>query len=252
MIKFRFASQIFQNLGIVFSPVLWHNIYVYFGAVHIRRTVNMEKIERIKCGNGNCYIVSDGENAILVDTSLTKYKDKILAACKPYKIRLLVLTHGHIDHIQNAAFLAEKLGVPIAMQKADTGLIKDNFSQPMSAESFLGKIVLSVSEKGTFKELVDEFVPTVFLDEGDRLDDYGISAEIISVPGHTNGSIAVDVGGKYLIVGDALMNMFYPTVSMLYHDKETMLKSAERISGMEGRTIYFGHGKPVPNRKWTK
>lgn len=212
----------------------------------------MEKIKRIKCGNGNCYIVSNGENAILVDTSLTKYRDKILAACKPYKMRLLVLTHGHIDHMQNAAFLAEKLGVPIAMHKADMNLIKDNFSQPMSSESFLGKIVLTVSEKGTFKEKADEFVPAVFLDEGDRLDNYGISAEIISVPGHTNGSVAVDVCGKYLIVGDALMNMFYPTVSMLYHDKNAMLKSAERISSMEGRTIYFGHGKPVPNRKWTK
>ncbi|MDE6763936.1 MAG: MBL fold metallo-hydrolase [Oscillospiraceae bacterium] len=212
----------------------------------------MGKIERIKCGNGNCYIVSNGENAVLVDTSLTKYREKILSACKPYKMQLLLLTHGHIDHIQNAAFLSEKLGIPIAMHKADTELIKDNFSQPMSAESFLGKIVLSVSEKDTFKEQADKFVPTVFLDEGDKLDNYGIPAEIISVPGHTNGSIAVDIDGKHLIVGDALMNMFYPTVSMLYHDRNVMLKSAERISRMDGRTIYFGHGKPVPNRKWTK
>lgn len=44
------------------------------------------------------------------------------------------------------------------------------------------------------------------------------------------------------------MNMFYPTVSMLYHDKNEMLKSAERIAKLGNRIIYFGHGKPVKNK----
>lgn len=29
-----------------------------------------------------------------------------------------------------------------------------------------------------------------------------------------------------------------------------MLESAEKISGMGNRTIYFGHGKPVANKQW--
>lgn len=53
-----------------------------------------------------------------------------------------------------------------------------------------------------------------------------------------------------LFVGDALMNMFYPTISMLYTDK--MLESAKRIGEMGAKTIYFGHGKPKRNRKWVK
>lgn len=77
----------------------------------------MEKIERIKCGNGNCYIISNGKNAILVDTCREKYREKILNACKSYHIRLLVLTHGHLDHVQNAAFLANKLQVPMPCAK---------------------------------------------------------------------------------------------------------------------------------------
>ena len=48
------------------------------------------------------------------------------------------------------------------------------------------------------------------------------------------------------------MNMFYPSVSLLYHDKEVMLKSAEKISKLGERTIYFGHGKPLSNRIWVK
>lgn len=212
----------------------------------------MEKIERIKCGNGNCYIIHKGKTAVLVDTSLEKYREKILSACKPYNIRLLILTHGHIDHVQNAAFLSEKLGVPVAVNKADIGLLKDNSAQSLRAKTFLGKVVLGVPEKGTFKQTVPEFEPTVFLSDGDSLENYGICAKIIGVPGHTNGSIAIDVNEKHLIVGDALMNMFYPCVSMLYHDGSEMLKSAEKLGRLGERTVYFGHGKPVKNRIWSR
>ena len=61
-----------------------------------------------------------------------------------------------------------------------------------------------------------------------------------------------DVDGKHFIAGDALMNMFYPTVSMLYHNKDSMLESARKISNIGNRIIYFGHGKPVLNKNWVK
>ena len=38
-------------------------------------------------------------------------------------MRLLILTHGHIDHAQNAAFLSKELNIPIAMHKDDVDLI---------------------------------------------------------------------------------------------------------------------------------
>lgn len=210
----------------------------------------MEKVERIKCGNGNCYIIANEGNAVLVDTCREKYRERILNACKPYHIRLLLLTHGHLDHVQNAAFLAKELQVPVAMSREDIGLLENNLEQTLEAKSFLGKIVLAASVKGLSEDGIPEFTPTVFLSEGDTLEAYGISAKILSVPGHTNGSIAVDVGERYLLVGDALMNMFYPTVSMLYHDRTEMLKSAERISKLGERTIFFGHGKPLNNKMW--
>ena len=212
----------------------------------------MEKIQRIKCGNGNCYIVSNGENAVLVDTCREKHRDMILTACMPYNIRLLILTHGHLDHVQNAAYLAKELNIPIAMSRADAELIHNNLTQSLEAESFMGKIVLSVSIKSLNYEEFTRFTPDIFLKEGDTLESYGISAKVLDLPGHTNGSIGVDVDEKYLLVGDALMNMFYPTVSMLYHDRDTMLKSAERIGSLGERVIYFGHGKPLNNRTWVK
>ena len=212
----------------------------------------MPRVERIKCGNGNCYVVSENENAVLIDTCKPDSFNKILHICKPYNVRLIVLTHGHFDHAQNAATLSKELNAPVAMHRADVELLADNNSQPLTSDGLLGKIVLNASLKSFKTEKIPLFTPAVFLDEGDNLEEYGIHARILHLPGHTDGSIAVDFAEEHLFVGDALMNMFYPTTSMIFRDKAEMLKSAERISSLGKRTIYFGHGKPMPNRQWNK
>ena len=212
----------------------------------------MEHVQRIVCGNVNCFLISNGENAVLVDTGFKKYREKVLDACRPYQVRLLVLTHGHMDHVQNAAFLSQALHCPIAMHKADLPLLADNMVQPLSASSILGRIVLFFSVKSFKFDGIPAFSPTVFLKDGDSLDSCGISAKVVGLPGHTDGSIGLDVGQRDLIVGDALMNMFYPTVSMLFHNRGAMLESAEKISTLGRRMLYFGHGRPVSNRRWVK
>lgn len=212
----------------------------------------MVDIHRIKCGNGNCYIVENGSSGVLIDTGKKEYAAKVLEACRAYNVKLIVLTHAHFDHSENAAEISEKLGIPTAMNENDVGLIGSNNDQQLYADTFLGKIVLSASLKDFSKRAMPQFKPTVFLHEGDSLSEYGIDAQIIELPGHTDGSIGIDVKNKHLIVGDALMNMFYPTVSMLYHNKKEMLESAKKIAALGSRTVYFGHGKPVANKQWTK
>lgn len=212
----------------------------------------MVKVHRIAGGNVNCYIVADNDKAILIDTGRKKYRDKVLQKCKEFHVSLIVLTHGHMDHCQNAAYLADALQIPIAMSEKDRNLIPDNRVQPLSAKTFLGKMVLSISLSSFEKDTLEAFEPTVYLKAGDNLREYGIDAKIIELPGHTDGSIGLEIDGDKLFVGDALMNMFYPTVSMLYTDEREMLASAEYISELGGKTIYFGHGKPERNRKWIK
>lgn len=212
----------------------------------------MSDIHRIRCGNGNCYIVENGTSGILVDTGKKEFLDKVLQACRAYSIKLLVLTHAHFDHAENAARISDTLGIPIGMQENDCNLICSNASQSLSAATILGKIVLSASLREFSVRTIPEFKPHVLLQDGDSLSSYGIDAKIVALPGHTDGSIGVDVEQTHLMVGDALMNMFYPTVSMLYHCRSDMLRSAKKISNLGNRTIYFGHGKPVPNRQWGK
>lgn len=212
----------------------------------------MSEIHRIKCGNGNCYIIENGTVGILVDTGKREFVNQVVEACKAYHVKLVILTHAHFDHAENAAQISNVLGVPIGMNERDCNLIKSNTNQVLTAETLLGKIVLSASIKEFSRRTMQEFKPNILLNDGDSLADYGINASIVALPGHTNGSIGIDVDNKYLIVGDALMNMFYPTVSMLFHNKNDMLESARKISGFRDRTIYFGHGKPVHNKQWIK
>lgn len=212
----------------------------------------MNRVHRIKCGNVNCYIIENGAKGILVDTGKREYLDIVTDMCRRYNTKLIVLTHAHFDHSENAAAISESLGIPIAMNEKDTDLIKSNFAQQLYAESFFGKIVLSVSLKEFSARPLPEFKPDILLKGGDSLSDYGFDARIVSLSGHTEGSIGIDVENRDLIVGDALMNMFYPTVSMLYNNKDKMLISAEAISKIGKRKIYFGHGKPLMNRQWIK
>lgn len=207
------------------------------------------RVERIKCGNANCFLLHGEDGAILIDTSRTAYREQILAACHKANVRLIVLTHGHVDHVQNAAYLSRELGVPIAMNEADAPLIASNFAEPMAARKIRGKLVLALSAKAFKNDPIEPFEPAALLGEGDSLKEYGADAAVIALPGHTKGSIGI-VAGEDVFVGDALMNMFSPTKTLLYGDWNMVQKSSERISGLGAKTIHFGHGPSVANREW--
>ncbi len=209
----------------------------------------MHRVTKIPCGNANCFCLEENGSAILIDTSRVAYRQRIYDACKDKNMRLIVLTHGHVDHIQNAAALGEMLNAPIAMHAADAELIANNLAQPMSAHTLLGKLVLALTMKN-FEDAIEPFVPSVLLKDGDTLEEYGISAKVLGLPGHTKGSIGVLAGGKDFFVGDALFHLLYPTKSMLYGDKAEMERSAGKISTYSSAVIHFGHGKSVPNKNW--
>ena len=208
----------------------------------------MTEIHRIAAGNVNCFIVTEHDRAILIDTGRAKYREKILEECRKFHVSLIVLTHGHLDHCQNAAYLSDALQIPIAMSSKDLNLIPDNRTQSLSAKTFLGKIVLWVSLRSFEKDYLERFEPAIYLKDGDDLSQYGVDAKIVALPGHTKGSVGVEIG-ENLFVGDALMNMFYLTVSMLYTDEWEMLESVKAVQAFGEKTIYFGHGKPKRSKK---
>ncbi len=77
----------------------------------------MIEIKRIKGGTDNCYLVTDGGQAILVDTASGQNLDQVMAECDKYTLKLIVLTHVHFDHAENAAALSARYNVPVAIHR---------------------------------------------------------------------------------------------------------------------------------------
>ena len=208
----------------------------------------MHKIYRIKCKTDNCYIVESNGKAILVDTGSGESYPAVVDECRKYDLCLIVLTHIHFDHAENAAKLSEELNVPVAFHKADEELFDNYSAQPLVSYGVVGRIVLGSSLKVLRDTKVKKPEKIIYISEGDDLLSYGIDARIIGLPGHTKGSIGVDVEGDSLLVGDALDNWIRPATGHLYSNMEDLKDSAEKIRSLGERVIYYGHGKPTANK----
>jgi glyoxylase-like metal-dependent hydrolase (beta-lactamase superfamily II) len=192
--------------------------------------------------------VENGESAILVDTGSALGYDLVLNECKKYNLKLIVLTHVHFDHAENAAKLAREFNVPVAFHKADEELFENYDAQPLKSYGVVGRVVLGLSLKVLRETKIEKPENIVYVKDGDVLSSYGIAAKIIELPGHTDGSIGVDVEGQSLLVGDALDNWISPATGHLYSDIDKIKGSAQKIRALGERMLYYGHGKPTTNR----
>ena len=83
----------------------------------------------IDLGGVNCYLVTAGDGFLLVDTGIASKRaglEKALekAGCRPGNLKLILLTHGDIDHVDNGAYLQAKYGAKIAMHADDAGMVE--------------------------------------------------------------------------------------------------------------------------------
>lgn len=210
----------------------------------------MIDIKMIKGGTDNCYIVAEGNKAILIDTASKAKLDMVISECDKYDMKLIVLTHVHFDHAENAAELSRRYNVPVAIHKDDEELFENYDKQPLKPYGLVGRVVLGLSLKVLKNTKVERPENLIYVADGDDLSSYGINAKIIELPGHTCGSIGIDVEEKHLFVGDELDNWITPGVGHLYYDPEAIRKSAEKLRKLGDRTVYYGHGKPTSNGKY--
>ncbi len=145
------------------------------------------KVEKWELGSfrTNCYIViGDNNEAMVIDPG---YQDeKLLDYLKQYRVKYIVNTHGHIDHIGGNFDTKERTGAPLCIHKAD--------------ESYLGKDPNSYIH---FNKNFKKSTADKYLKEGDVLTFGGLEAKILETPGHTKGGISIVIG-DYVFSGDTL------------------------------------------------
>jgi len=131
----------------------------------------------------NCYAVSSRQNkeAIIIDPGidLPMEADQIFNYIDEadLKVKLIVNTHGHSDHINGDAIFQEKYNVAICIHRLDTGS-------------------LAVLENANFP-------PTLQVDDGSLITFGNESLKVLHTPGHTPGSICLQ-GERVIFTGDTL------------------------------------------------
>lgn len=203
----------------------------------------------LRMGSVNCYLITTDAGCILIDTGISNKRNDLerdleIAGCTPCKLQLIVITHGDFDHTGNAAYLRAKYGALIGMHPDDLGMIEhgDMFWNRETGNALLGKVAGLLFGFGKSKRCK----PDLSLNEGDSLMDYGFEARVLSLPGHSKGSIGVLTADGALFCGDLLENSDKPAPGSLVDNREAASASIERIQGLAITTVYPGHGKPFP------
>ena len=141
----------------------------------------------------NTYLVSDGQgDAVLIDPACSgQYEQAMLyryIQTEHLRVRAIVATHGHLDHLWGAKWATEQWKTPVLMHEADIPMAQamqqqyDLFGVHRTAETFLME----------------------------RIQNSEFSFQIIHTPGHTPGSICLYwPEEKILLSGDTLFQMGY-------------------------------------------
>jgi len=118
----------------------------------------------------------------------------------------------------------------------------DMFSNRKKPNIFIRKLVPMLFGFGRSKW----FSPDTLLEDGDDFSEFGIAARVVSIPGHSRGSIGILTASGECMCGDLFENTRKPALNSIMDDSVAAAASVEKLKRMEVRTLYPGHGKPFP------
>jgi glyoxylase-like metal-dependent hydrolase (beta-lactamase superfamily II) len=139
----------------------------------------------------NCSVIGDEttHEAMVIDPGDDIENVLQILSQHNLKVKHIIVTHAHIDHVGGAMRLKRLTGAPVLLNQNDQALLKmlDTQAAWLGMES-PGQVTID-------QELKD----------GDKLQAGNISATVIHTPGHTEGSVCLYVEAQQkLIAGDTL------------------------------------------------
>ena len=201
----------------------------------------------------NCYLVKE-EGLVLVDAGPPKQGGKLLKALRglaiePGDISLILLTHGHWDHIGSASELKGLTGCKVAINRHEKEWVEQALKPMPPGIGLWGKAMGMMTRM--FMPLVSFAGTPVDLALGDEefsLEPFGIHGVALHTPGHSPGStsLLLDTGDAF--VGDLAMNglplRIGPGMPRFAEDLSAVKESWRLLLARGAKWIYPAHGKP--------
>ena len=181
--------------------------------------------------NGYLFWDDKTHEAFLIDPGGDTSDVKEFLIANNLKLTMILLTHGHIDHIAGIHELVELVGDNIYIGKNDAYRLRTP-SQELQA-------LLRVHCDGleNFKEV----------DEGRVIDFPGYAIRVIETPGHTEGSVCYLIqdseGHKVLVSGDTLFAQSVGRTDLEGGDEIQLEASLRKLAELhDGLRVLPGHG----------
>jgi hydroxyacylglutathione hydrolase len=181
--------------------------------------------------DSNVFLITGG-NPILVDTGTGKNADKLLNKISKVteldRIRTIVLTHRHYDHVGGAAALSKRLSAKVLIHELDAPPVRDGDPWGTEAGLFGGPM---------------EPVPVETLKGGELLSSGASTFLVIHTPGHSAGGISLfDSSEGSLISGDTVFVGGVGRWDLTTGNHRELVQSVRKLQRLGPKNLYPGHG----------
>ena len=210
-----------------------------------------EGVFQIRAIGARVTILSHGDEVILVDAGMKGSSGMIIESLEAIglsidMVKALVISHRHPDHAAGAAEIIAGRDISVMAHRLEAGVLTGREHPPTPVQNNLvTRITAQVIEKMNG-------APTgvdVELEDGDMIP-FGFPVQVVHLPGHTAGSVALFLPDqKLIIVGDALQYKLslklFPPAAGVTEDPEQAITSLRKLLDLDFDAICFSHYSPM-------